>query len=124
MRRLRREQRLGGRRLVAGVEHALRAGAYGCVDRRPAGLGGAGAHDRGRDDEHLVGGFEGVVEGGGVGEVARAYADAALGERRGHARVADAHADGVGGNAVEQALDDLGAEASSGTGDDDHGSPS
>jgi hypothetical protein len=65
-----------------------------------------------------------VHERGGVVEAAPPDADASVGEVLGLAGVADADADAVGGNALQEAFDDAAAELSSGSGHDDHrGSP-
>ena len=57
----------------------------------------------------------------GIGEVARAHAHAPRGQRRGGVDVADADPDRLGRDPLEQAVDDLRAEAAGGAGDDEHG---
>ena len=72
------------------------------------------------DEEQLLGVLEGVHERGGVVEVALPDAHTAGGEVLGLAGIADADADAVGGDALQEAFDGAAAELSGGSGNDDH----
>ena len=63
---------------MARVENAAGAGALGRIDCRGIRVECTSAADSGRDDEHLVGVLEGVVEGARVGEVACSQAHACI----------------------------------------------